>query len=333
MDKVELELFFWSRFRTRNFAVEPELLSRSHEFDFEQHKVSVTLPSTDDLSEKATQGEQVSVGCYREIDDQKIPLEFNVHTVDISIFLPNKLNFPAEILSRPPKAYDLFSENQRKSLDVQTERGGQVAERAYDLWIRILRWKCNNSRIGRPEIHGAETGWATYLIDQTTNKPVWASPAVFMVKGYKRVTVVEWDEVGKALEQGLKPPVFYDLMFDGEEHLNIGDLHRGVVDLAVACEDFMRNAVMQHLPKGLNNELRRYIDEAHIRQVLNYFFPEVLNEDGRKLLKKINSDLQKLFTARNDILHCGRMEDLTLNTCQKFLDVTRKLISIDEITV
>jgi len=134
--------------------------------------------------------------------------------------------------------------------------------------------------------------------------------------------------VSDALEDGLKPPVFNDLMFDGEEHLKTGDLQRAVVDLAVACESFMRIMVMQQLPDNLSDALRKYIDEANIRQVLNHFFPEILNEDESRLLKRINSDLQRLFAARNTILHSGYKEDLTLSDCQKFLDVTRKLISI-----
>jgi len=81
MDKVKLEVSSWSKFRTRNFVVEPELLGQSHEFHFEEHRVRVELPSIDCLSEEETRGQQLSVGAYRETGGRKIPLEFEVHTV------------------------------------------------------------------------------------------------------------------------------------------------------------------------------------------------------------------------------------------------------------
>ncbi len=93
----------------------------------------------------------------------------------------------------------------------------------------------------------------------------------------------------------------------------------------------MRVKVMKQLPLGLNDTLRRYIDEANIRQVLNHFFPELLNDNEKRLLKGINSILQQLFNARNAILHSGYKADLAPNECQKYLEATQKLISLGSI--
>jgi len=325
MNKVELEISSWNRFITRHFVVEPDLLGQSHEFEFENHKVRVELPSTESLSKTGDQ--QPHIDSCRVVDGHKIPLDIHIPTVDISILLPDRLVFPAEILNRPVKAPDLFPENQQKGMDTQVARYGEFAERAFDLWIRTLRWKCNSGVIGRPEVRGAKSGWSTYLVDESTKKRIWAEPGVLTVAGYKRVTIADWNEVGRALDQGTRPPIFVDLMFDGEQNLELGDLQRATVDLAVSCEIFMRSLLTKQLPEDLNDALCEYIEDANIRQVLNRFLPEILDETENKILRNIKPDLQRLFDARNDILHAGHKEDLGLDDCKRHLEVTRRLIS------
>jgi hypothetical protein len=50
MNLVRVEAISWNRFLTRNFAVVPELLGRSHEFQFQQGIVCIELPTRPDLS-------------------------------------------------------------------------------------------------------------------------------------------------------------------------------------------------------------------------------------------------------------------------------------------
>jgi hypothetical protein len=256
-------------------------------------------------------------------------VEYRVHAVDVSIRLPEEIRFPAAILELPCKAGELFNDNQQRSLDMQTEKYGQIAQRAFDLWLRTIRWKCNNGAIGRPELHGSETGWATHLVDESTKKDIWASPQMYVVRRQERVTEVCWNDTGRALTGGLEPPVYYDLMFDGEEHLRIGDFKRSAVDCAVACEAFLRIWVGQHLPVDLSDAVRQYVNDANIRQVLKRFFPEILDGKQAKLLQQLRSDLQRLFDARNTILHSGCMENLTPDDCQTFLIATQRLISME----
>jgi hypothetical protein len=109
-------------------------------------------------------------------------------------------------------------------------------------------------------------------------------------------------------------------MFDAMEHFRLGDLQRSVVDAAVACESFMRAKVKPYLPN--------VTDETNIRQVFNHFFPKILNAHEMRFLEGIRYILHQLFTARNSILHSGNKADLTSSECQKYLEVTQKLISI-----
>jgi hypothetical protein len=117
-------------------------------------------------------------------------------------------------------------------------------------------------------------------------------------------------------------------MFDGIEQFKLGELQRSVVDLAVACEAFMRARVMQNLPDGLTKAASKYIDEANIRQVLEHLFKDTLSEEQMRRLKSTKSRLHRLFDARNTILHSGYKEDLTSADCKKYIEATKKLIAI-----
>jgi hypothetical protein len=320
MNLVRVEAISWNRFLTKNFAVVPELLGRSHEFQFHQGIVSIELPT------RSGGEERVKILSYRQ--DTGRPTRFWVNSVDVLVRLHRQVNVPEQVLHQPPNAYDVLSQDQQDHLEKTAETHGSLSEKVFDVWLRTLRWKSNNAFIGRPEVRGPESGWTTYLLDETTRHRFWAATQVFRASPGQAVTLAEWEEAGQALKNGIKSPVFYDLMFDAIEHFRLGDLQRSVVDAAVACESFMRGKVMQQLPSGLSNTLRRYIDEANIRQVLTRFYPEILNDDETKNLKAINSILHQLFDARNTILHSGYKGDLTSDECHKYLEATQKLVSI-----
>ena len=172
----------------------------------------------------------------------------------------------------------------------------------------------------------------SYLITETRRQRVWLwnefEKTTIILDGRGAVTINQWDEVGSALQSGIKPPIFVDLMFDAIEHMKLGDLHRATVDMAVACECYLRTLVTNSLPIGLKKSLSEYVDDANIRIVLTKFIPDVLSDQERQELKRLESRLHKLFDVRNEILHTGRNPALDFIDCGKFLEATRSLINI-----
>ncbi len=328
IDMTQVEAESWNRFLTRYLAIVPELLGARHEFKLDGKYISLELPSQDDVSQHPTDQRRAQIFSWRELDGKKIPTRLWIDSVDVCVKLDRKVNIPEQVLRQPPNAYDVLSKKKQQQLDTLAGDYGSVAERAFGIWLRVLHWKTNNGLIGRPQVIGPQSGWTTYLIESTTRHRFWAEHQVIKVPYGRPVTPEEWSEVEQVLKKGLTSPVYYDLMFDAAEHLRLEDLQRAVIDAAVACESYMRYKVMQQLPISLHENIRRYIDEANIRQVLATFLPDVLDEDQRKVVKEINSPLQQLFNARNTILHSGRKTDLRLDECQKYLDATRKLITI-----
>ena len=326
MKYLKVDLVSWNRFITRNFVVVPEVLGLACEFQFEKAQIRIELPTADNLKDE-TEDSKLRIVAYKEENGREIPTKVAVQSVDVLVNLNRIINIPDEVLTRQPNPIDLLSDDQQKYLNNLVDEHANAASRAFDLWIRVLRWKSGNGSIGRPEIHGVESGWGTYLLDNATKRRLWAGPHRLTFRVHDAVTLAQWRTVGEALKLGQASPVYIDLMFDGIEQCVLGDLQRSVVDLAVACEAFMRSKVQHSLPNGLTDSVLKYIDEAHIRQVLDHFYKDTLSGEQRESLKSINSTIQKLFDARNTILHSGYKEDLTSADCQKYIKAAKKLIA------
>jgi hypothetical protein len=326
---TKIKFFSLDRFITRDLEVEPKLLGLFHEFHYDNSLVKVVLPSSDCLTLPRQSDQRLRVRTRRKLDDGKEePYGIEVMSVDVTVFKDQTIQIPAQALDVYPNAYNLFSEDQCKKLEELTEEYSTIARESFDLWLRTLRWRSMKWYIGRPEIHGIESGWSTYLLDDT-QKRFWVSAICGgTVYFTEPITMIEWESVERSLKNGEKPPIYYDLMFDARGHFRLGDYARAVVDAAVACETYLRTLVAQELPEELNETLKKYIDDANIGQVLNHFIPKILNDDEGERFSKIKSKLHELFNARNGILHSGRFEGITEEKCKKFLDVTRELITL-----
>ena len=102
------------------------------------------------------------------------------------------------------------------------------------------------------------------------------------------------------------------------------------MDAAVAAETYMRTTVEVGLPADLDASLRKYINDANIRQLVEKFFPERLDTAQANTYKKtIRSNLHKLFDDRNDIMHLGQREGLTESYCQRIINSVRELVSLE----
>jgi hypothetical protein len=75
------------------------------------------------------------------------------------------------------------------------------------------------------------------------------------------------------------------------------------VDLATACELFLRAVVLRSLPAGLRPALRESIDRESISQYFNRFFPRAISEAARRQYNKkqynrknMKQELSSLFS-------------------------------------
>jgi hypothetical protein len=326
MSNVSVLAASWNRFITRGFGITSDLLGSSHRFQFKNYQVSVLLPEQANF--EVQEYDQAVVYSWQEQDGKRMPVGIAVKSVDVKVQLVEDVSIPESMLQVPLNAYDLVSEEHQTRLNNLCYMYEDIAKEAFDLWIRILRWKTNNGSIGRPEVVGSSSGWGTYLLDLEKEKPCWVSHGILTLPGIARIDITTWDEVQATLLSGLEPPVFYELIFDAVEHMKIGDFQRAVIDTAVGCEAFIRQLVSGRLPQELAESPRKYIQVAPIRRLLDEFLPEVLNDGQLMVLKENLPDLRRLFEARNIILHSGRKENLTAEECNGFLKAARALVSM-----
>jgi len=326
MKRHKVKIKSWNRFLTRNLAVAPEVLGQEHLFPFENSTVSIKIPSIDQVDRGKGYDEVASVGARRAVDNE--PLEFNIHKVDVEVSIPIIVSVPSEVLDRPANAYDLFSDEEQNRLNKVAEQHQSIAEKAFEYWIRVTRWVCDDSRIGRDRVEDFRSGWSTYLIDVERNTKVWIQGHVFYVSKYKTLKPEEWQEIQLRLSNGSQPPIYVELKHDAEENMRLGDYRRSLVDMAMACETFLRFAVLQKLPVELNIKLAAYIEEGNISQYISKFFPEIIDEAANKQFKKLKSDLFSMFDRRNKLVHMGKDDGLDEKLCRKFLKVTQELLSI-----
>ncbi|WP_306532800.1 hypothetical protein [Geobacter sp.] len=329
MEQIKLNIASWNRFVPRNLSIHRDLVGSKHEYIFEGRQITIKLPSVRHLPSEPNQEGSLSFNCWREVNGNKIPKEYHVHSVDLEVSIAEVIALPSKVLEVPPCAYEVISEPQQKYLNDLANKHSSIAERAFDLWIRTLRWKCDYSAIGRPEISGCESGWSTYLVAKPQEKRVWIASSVDMVKGAKTVTPEMWEAAGDSLKVGCSPPVYIDLMMDAAEHIKLDDFQRATVDMAIACETFLRMLVAKNLPDNIQPSVASYIDDANIRQVLEKFVPEILGKSGKTDLGNIKSKLHSLFDTRNGIVHKGRTAQLSKELCDTYLEATRKLLSLD----
>lgn len=325
MGKVKLSLASWNRFITRNLSIHPKLVGAEHQFLYGNHKIIIKLPS---LPKNVLENKLLTLTSYREKNDKKIPIEYFVHSIDLTVSIPKKELLPKEILDKSPNQFEIFSEKQQEYLNQLAETHQAVAQKAYDLWLRTLRWKSDNSTIGRPEIKAHESHMPACLITTPSEQRIWNAPMRFIAKGGNYITPQIWQEAEKILISGETPPTFVDLIMDAEEHIKLGDLSRAIVDMAIACEIFLRLLVSRNLPKGLQNSIEKFIDEVNIRPVLEKFVPDILKTKQLLELKKIKSHLHKLFDERNNIVHKGNISTLTVEKSNKYLQTAKRLITI-----
>lgn len=335
MANSQINIFSKHRFTTRNFAVVTELLGLSHELPLKNGQIKIELPSADKLPKEMTgkpivksHDSIVAIKSHRKKNGRKIPISLWIKSVDVQVSLNETINLPQEVLTRPPNQLDLISEQQRPQLVQILESHKELANEAFDRWIRILRWKSNSSSIARPEIHGFDSGQGNYLFDGSTKQRFWINDPTLTIYLASPITLSIWHDVEETFKLGQESPIYIDSMFDGIEQFKIGNLQQTVVYLAVACEAFMRTRLMQNLPKGLTPAVEKYIKEARITKILDHLLKDTLDDEQKKAFRKIKSSLRQLFEARNTILHSGHKKDLTSDGCQQYIVDTKTLITI-----
>lgn len=324
----EFAVKLWKISESNNLVVVDELLSASHAFTFNGHKVEIRLPGRETYKEHDPDNSRIYLSSWKEIDGNKQPITWDVFDTHVLVYLPKQLALPEQLIQRSPNALDLLTQPQQELLDQTAEFLVKLADDAFDYWARVVRWKSMNSALGRPRIASSTIGPGPYLVDCETKKRIWVTGVRFTIHGLPAVNKEAWDAAQSVLMHGLVVPVHMDLFFDAMEHMKLGDYNRTVVDCAMACETFMRSLVSTNLLAPTAPEIRALLEEVNIRQIMKKAFPSLLTPEEKDIFATCTSELHRLFDYRNKIVHLGFLSEPNEDTCRSFVATTKKIVTL-----
>jgi hypothetical protein len=316
----------WNRFITRNLSVAADVMGSVHEFDFETFHVKVRLPKQEDAQRDEGFDEVARLTSWKA--STKEPLVYDVAKVDVNVLHTGLINVPEEALSNPPNQYEHFTDRQKNTVEDMCNRFSGIAERAFQYWVEILRWVSSNAMIGQPDISGFESGWSTYLMDVSTGHRVWGSSHTIVVHLQSEITKEYWKKAEEHLNNGDTLPLHLRFFHDAKASKRNGQYEKAIIELAMACEIYLRYQVFEFIPESTPQELKKYIEEANINKYVSQFFNSLVPESKRSAYKKIAKDISSLMSRRNSYVHMGELHDADERLCCRFIDTTEELFKI-----
>ncbi len=324
--KDQRHIISWNQFISRGLAVTPDLMGARHKFEFDGHVVEIVIPdisSVKEGKERFEHGVKATTGS-RWASDNKV-IEYYIHRVDVILNQNQELLIDPETFNQNPVAYDLYTEDERNHFEKVCGTHKRLATTYYEYWLSVLRWKLDDFRIGRFEISGNDSSWSTYLKDSENGKTVWIQTGIFTILGQKTVDSDNWNDIQRSLTRNETPPSYISLKHDAEESMSHKDYVKAIIELAMSCEIFLRNMVLQGLSNNIPSNIMSAIEELNITQYVNKHFKVLVPKKKLTEYNKLAKELTSLFNKRNSILHMGNSEGATLDNCQRYLKLSKTL--------
>ena len=306
----------------------PSLMGGSTTFVHKGSTITIKIPPLERVGKEFD--EDALAFCTTRNAKTGEPLSFHIRAVDVTTTCPSEVNLPRAILERQLNAIDLLDARTQKELDNVTGAATETAISAFEYWVSLLRWVTGFHPICRETRVGHESGWGTYLHDSKTQHPVWASSQIVVVPADHPLTSEEWQRVQAFAAVGAQAPMHTVLLHDAKHCIDVDDFRRAIVDLCMACEVFLRTAVVGALPTDLQREAVRLIEEANINQFITHLFPALLADDAREpYTNSIKKVLSNLFDKRNKLMHLASQDGVNREICEKFLDAVDALFLLE----
>ncbi|CAE6803307.1 hypothetical protein R75461_05293 [Paraburkholderia nemoris] len=330
-ESKEIQLESKHRFQINNLTVEFALMGKSHVFPYKDATVTITLPKAESIAEHPDEFYIAGTSSYRMEGEKKVLLTVNVGVVNVSVKPGESVALPSVVLGKNPIGAALIPEDVKPRLKEIGERTDDIASNAFEYWLTVMRWRCDNHRIGRPPLPGPNILWQNFLLDAESKQIVWSIAGQIRIVSHREVTTTGWADTQASLQACEEVPVYILLLNDAREYFLRHEYRRAIIDLAIACEVFMRTIVLRTLPKNLDADMRAMIEEANINQYRKKFLPNLLTKEGQVALKKLNeAHLNSLFDARNKIMHVAKDDRATNENCTRFIKATATLFEMEK---
>lgn len=301
------------------FTIRAEATGRKHRFEYDKHKVTISVPTQSKKHE-----DRLDLISWKK-GKRKKPLVYVVNHIRITIEINDVVSIGKNYSLSPSKSLGRasISPKSAKRLDNYAQHYEQYAEEIIDYWLTVLRWKSDNFSIGRKRQHQSSTS-SRLLVTNDQNKFWWNSPVHLTAYISDGLSLKEWQEVAKILKAGVRPPPWNTFLMQGQYYLRLSEFQESIICFAIASESLMRTLFIQEIqPPNLKkmNALKQ-ISIRNIRESWKDFSFWKSGDEAHFDEK----GLAKLFETRNSIMHSGNSK-LDKKKCKEYQDMCKKFIA------
>jgi hypothetical protein len=290
----------WNRFRVNDLNIAASLAGETHHLTVDGRPVTIQLPSfPPDAPGVMHQWDDDAIYCHSRRYGK--PLAFLISEVDVVVDTGKKLGVPLERLNTA--LFDWQSPATHEKHEKLSEQSAAIAVKAFNLWVRTLRWKVVKPYFGQRRFDSPRSGWSTYLYDAKTKQRFFGAALPIEARGFGTpIDRAGWKRVQRALTAGGTPPLWFDFVFEGQDRIMQGDLHGGILCLAVGVETVIRKLMKAHLRNPPNEPVMEMLDFVVIRRILDQWEDLGYWSPAWQAATDL-THLKRLFTLRNDVIH------------------------------
>lgn len=167
--------------------------------------------------------------------------------------------------------------------------------------------------------------WSTtYLVNSQSNERFFSAPYLLNLEYNKAVTKRAWTKAQEALSKNLSVPIWHIYLAEAHQRLRLGDQRRFIIDLAIAIETVVRQAVEKFLRIPINSTFQKKVSRMSIESLLS---------DWRKMgfnnveWKRVDiNQVRKVVEERNAIMHRGKVPLLDKEECKLMGEATTTFV-------
>jgi hypothetical protein len=266
MTHVNVPVNAFNRFSLDRLCIVPELVAAKHEFIFDGKKAIFTLPG---LEKESVPYEQKLIVCRTWKTEGHVPVEYDVRSLDVEIEVETPISVPEAIRHLHPNQFELLETREQERLNRVVSEANVELHKAFEYWLRVIRWKSGIGYIGEPSVNyagGHRDQGGAVLRERSTAHRLWLQGQTAFAIGNRPVTLEQWSATQRALASGKTPPVWFDFLFDAEMRINNNDLVGAVLSLAISLEVNVRFVFSHDLRKtGIEPVIVEIFDQTNLR--------------------------------------------------------------------
>jgi hypothetical protein len=126
------------------------------------------------------------------------------------------------------------------------------------------------------------------------------------------ITSKRWQELAEEFTLGLDTELWEDFLLDAKVALGENDLNRAILYAAIACEIFIKEYTEKSAKeKGISQIFWEYLKDPNTETKVRAYYDQVLHlvkgHSMKRENKEIYNRLDRIFQARNKIMHEGKI--------------------------